>query len=102
MLIGDPYTTVEAAQRFIRLFNGGYYNNMTRGKTKIIWHRLPGYKLKATWNPGPRGFEYGIREEDMVPIQEWCEKNNCGVRTSFDTWKFKKPEDMTFFLLKWE
>lgn len=75
---------------------------MARRKPKIKWHRLPGYKIKATWEVGPSGLEMGINETDMDPIHQWSIKNKCGVRISFDTWVFKKPEDMTFFLLKWE
>ena len=43
----------------------------------------------------------GINESDMEPIQEWCQKNNCGKRTSFDTFQFKNKAQMTMFLLRW-
>ena len=43
----------------------------------------------------------GMSEEDMVSIQEWCVQNNCGKRTSFDTFQFKTKAQMTMFLLKW-
>ena len=80
-------------------FNGG---TMQRGTIKIQWKRLPGFKLQAyVEDVAPRGFEIGIRERDMDPIQEWSDKNSCGVRISFNTWKFKKPKEMTVFLLKW-
>ena len=70
---------------------------MTR--TKIKWHRLPGYKLKAIWEPGPR--IVGLKESDMDPIHDWSKDTKCGIRVSFDMWRFKTPEEMTMFLLKW-
>jgi predicted RNA-binding Zn ribbon-like protein len=35
---------------------------------------------------------------DMV---EWCRKNDCGWRTSYDRFKFRNKEDMTMFILRW-
>ena len=48
-----------------------------------------------------RYYPTGMSEEDMVSIQEWCVKNNCGIRTSFDTFQFKNKKQMTMFLLRW-
>jgi hypothetical protein len=99
MILGDPLAMVQFSERVCRLFNGGnYIHDM---KTKVIWHKLPGFKLKATWTPGPRGFELGLKEADMDPIHEWSKKQDCGVRVSFDMWRFRSPEEMTMFLLKW-
>ena len=68
---------------------------------KIIWHQLPGRKLKATWLPSPNRFELGIKESDMDPIQKWCEDSNCGKRISFDMFQFKTDKQITMFLLRW-
>ena len=81
-----------------------FYANKQR--PKIIWETLPGRKLKATWSPeqgpGPRGFEmYGFKEEDMDPIQQWCQESNCGKRISFDMFQFKNDKQITMFLLRW-
>lgn len=43
----------------------------------------------------------GLKEEDLLPIQEWCEKSKCGVRTSFDMFRFKDRKEITAFLLVW-
>lgn len=43
----------------------------------------------------------GLRDTDMDPVQNWCVENRCGVRTSFDTFKFRTEDELTFFLLKW-
>ena len=75
----------------------GLTRNMS--PTKIKWHQLPGYKLKATWEPGPR--IVGLKESDMDPIHDWSKETKCGIRVSFDMWRFKTPEEMTMFLLKW-
>jgi hypothetical protein len=75
-------------------------------RPKIIWQQLPGRKLKATWNPeqgpGPRGLEmFGFKEEDMDPIQKWCQDSNCGNRISFDMFQFTSDKHVTMFLLRW-
>jgi hypothetical protein len=43
----------------------------------------------------------GLREEDLIPVQEWCETCNCGVRISFDMFKFKTRSEITAFRLVW-
>jgi hypothetical protein len=71
---------------------------------------------KLVWEPGRRiyptlvarvYYEHGavtptgLRETDLDPIQAWCEENNCGVRMSFDEFKFRNGEEISLFLLKW-
>lgn len=69
---------------------------------KIKWQQLPGNKLQAyTDDIQPRGFERGLNESDMDPIQEWCEQNKCGKRMSFNIWHFKSKKYITMFLLRW-
>jgi hypothetical protein len=69
---------------------------------KIIWHQLPGRKLKATWEVQPRRREYGLNESDMEPIQAWLKENMpTARRLSFDTWLFKSDKHVTMFLLMW-
>jgi hypothetical protein len=68
---------------------------------KIIWHQLPGRKLKATWLPGDRKFEIGLKESDMDPIQKWCQDSKCGKRISFDMFQFSNDKQITMFLLRW-
>lgn len=43
----------------------------------------------------------GLREEMLIPVQDWCEENKCGVRISFDMFRFKNREQITMFLLRW-
>jgi hypothetical protein len=71
-------------------------------KPAIKWQRLPGLKLQAyTDDVGPRGFERGLNESDMDPIQAWSTECNCGTRMSFNVWKFKSAKQITMFLMKW-
>ena len=71
-------------------------------KPKIKWQRLPGLKLQAyTDEVGPRGFERGLNESDMDPVQAWSTECNCGTRTSFNVWKFKSEKQITMFLIRW-
>lgn len=50
---------------------------------------------------GENDFVTGLSERDMDPIQEWCQKHDCGVRISFDTFKFRNKKEITMFLLRW-
>jgi len=70
--------------------------------TRIVWEKR-GLKLRATVPISPHGRPmYGIlRESAMDPIQEWSDTHKCGVRTSFDTFKFYTEEEITLFLLVW-
>jgi hypothetical protein len=69
---------------------------------KIKWQRLPGRRLQAyTDDVGPRGFERGLNESDMDPIQAWSVECNCGLRTSFNVWQFKSEKQITMFLIRW-
>ena len=78
-----------------------WYQSMAPAPT-IKWQRLPGLKLQAyTDEVAPRGFERGLNESDMDPIQAWSVECNCGVRMSFNVWKFKNEKQITMFLIKW-
>ena len=71
-------------------------------KPKIKWQRLPGLKLQAyTDDVAPRGYERGLNESDMDPVQAWTTECNCGKRMSFNVWKFKNEKHITMFLMKW-
>jgi hypothetical protein len=69
---------------------------------KIKWQRLPGLKLQAYVDEiQPRGFERGLRETDMDPVQDWSAECKCGTRMSFNVWKFKNEKQITMFLIRW-
>ena len=71
-------------------------------RPKIKWQRLPGLKLQAyTDEVGPRGFERGLREDDMDPVQAWSDECHCGTRMSFNVWKFTSEKQITMFLIRW-
>ncbi len=48
-----------------------------------------------------KSFVTGLNEQDIDPIQKWCEEHNCGKRISFDTFQFKNKSQITMFLLRW-
>jgi hypothetical protein len=78
-----------------------YYANIMP-TPQIKWQRLPGLKLQAYVDEiGARGFERGLRESDMDPVQVWSEECNCGKRMSFNVWQFKNEKHITMFLMKW-
>ena len=80
-----------------------WYASMREQYTpKIKWQPLPGLKLQAyTDDVAPRGFERGLNESDMDPIQSWTDECHCGTRMSFNVWKFKNEKQITMFLIKW-
>lgn len=81
---------------------GFWLDEFIEMEKKIKWiSTARRFTLAARVEIQPRGFEVGINEADMDPIQKWCEEHNCGVRTSFDMIKFKNKKEMTMFLLRW-
>jgi hypothetical protein len=69
---------------------------------RIKWIQSEGrLRLAARVEIQPLGWEVGISDNDMLPIHEWCLKNHCGRRVSFDTFQFKSRKEMTMFLLRW-
>jgi len=41
-------------------------------------------------------------DKHVIPrMTEWCEENECGYRTSYDTFKFRNEEQLTMFILRW-
>jgi len=77
--------------------------NAVMDKQPIIrWQQLPGRKLKAYAEVGPRGFERGLRDSDMDEIQNWIWTNiPSAKRLAFDMWLFKEDKHITMFLLRW-
>jgi hypothetical protein len=38
----------------------------------------------------------------VIPLMaHWCMENDCGYRTSYDTFKFRNKNQMMLFLLRW-
>ena len=68
---------------------------------RIVWQRLPGNWLMAQCQYSQGAGTTGLRDTDMDPVQDWCVANKCGIRTSFDTFRFQNEEELAFFLLKW-
>jgi hypothetical protein len=73
-------------------------------KPKLVWkehtHRPLVLHAGLEYEHGPVT-QTGLREEELDPVQEWCEKSKCGVRISFDMFKFKSRSEITAFLLVW-
>jgi hypothetical protein len=38
---------------------------------------------------------------DIGTMQEWCTENECGWRTSYDTFKFRNQDQLLMFVLRW-
>jgi hypothetical protein len=71
--------------------------------------------MKLTWQRDPRPFYLvarihyehgaitatGLREEHIEPVATWCRETHCGVRTSFDQFRFRNEQEIAMFLLRW-
>lgn len=55
--------------------------------------KLDNQYLKFVGNP--------LTEDFMNEVQEWTKQTKCGLRMSFDMFKFKNKKHMTMFLLRW-
>ena len=70
---------------------------------KINWqaHATKKLHLVATALDEDTNYANFLSEEDMKQVWEWCSRNNCGTRMSFDTFKFRSKKHITMFLLRW-
>jgi hypothetical protein len=41
------------------------------------------------------------KHQPISLMTQWCIENDCGYRTSYDTFKFRNKNQMTLFLLRW-
>jgi hypothetical protein len=64
---------------------------------KIKWTSAGALRLRASQDDQ----FLGLSHADMDPVAEWCREHRCGERMSFDTWRFRNPQDITLFLLMW-
>lgn len=71
---------------------------------KIVWQREPGDKIilvaRYLYSHGG-AVTTGLRDTDLDPVQDWCVATQCGIRTAFDTFKFRNEQELTIFLLRW-
>lgn len=85
---------------------GGWVNTDLYGMKQIYWietaKRLTlSARMRITSVEKDKSFVTGLSENDVDPIQAWCEKHHCGRRISFDMFQFKNKAQMTMFLLRW-
>lgn len=74
------------------------WDDMMNAPINLIWHRLPGRKLKASHD----GTSRGLRDSDMDEVQKWIWTNiPSAKRLSFDMWLFKEDKHITMFLIRW-
>lgn len=45
--------------------------------------------------------ESPLSEDEADEIMQWSMQTQCGVRMSFDMWKFNNEAELTAFVLKW-
>ena len=69
--------------------------------SELRWNRTELSLSAYTHDEPDSGYITFITEEDMVEVANWCKEHKCGVRTSWDTFKFKNEKSITAFLLRW-
>ena len=91
-----------------KTITGIIVDEMLEMEKKVFWitaedrHTLAARASWVPWLDRPdRTFSIGIGEHDMDPVQAWCEEHNCGVRVSFDQFRFRNKREITMFLLRW-
>ena len=91
-----------------KTITGIIVDEMLEMEKKVIWiaaedrHTLAARVSWVPWLDRPgRSLLIGIGEDEMDPVQAWCEENNCGVRVSFDQFRFRNKQEITMFLLRW-
>lgn len=92
-------------EEFSKIIESVIVDEMTVNR-KVIWVNTArkntlAARLEFSDSRDPQHFFTGISEADIDPIQQWCEKHDCGVRTSFDMFKFRNKKEITMFLLHW-
>ncbi len=90
----------------LKAVSGGWVNEDLYGMKQIFWVSTArknslSARLRVTAADGERSFVTGLSENDVDPIQQWCEEHRCGRRISFDTFQFKSKKEITMFLLRW-
>ena len=62
-----------------------------------IWIQLLG--TQSQYPPYP---DHGhLTETAADAIMEWTMQNRCGVRMSFDMWRFRSEKELLAFVMKW-
>ena len=67
---------------------------------KLVWQRAE-KPLTLAARLSANGWDVGIYDNDMDPVQAWCEEHHCGKRVSFDQFRFRNKREVTMFLLRW-
>ena len=70
-----------------------------------ILDRTPGVWIQL-WRPewdgvglfAPRS---SLTEPELDAIMLWSMEHKCGIRMSWDMWKFRSEKELTLFVLKW-
>ena len=70
---------------------------------KLVWerHSRPFYLCARMAYEHGAVTPTGLRDEHLDPVAAWCRENNCGVRTSFDQFRFRNEKEIAVFLLRW-
>ena len=68
---------------------------------KLAWERDGMYLCARVAHDNGAISMTGLRDEMLHPVQAWCVENKCGVRKSFERFKFYSESEITMFLLRW-
>jgi|688.fasta_scaffold02406_35 hypothetical protein len=71
---------------------------------KLVWIKKPPSLIiyaALRYDHNDAVTQTGLREDDIAPVQFWCEEHKCGRRMSFNMFKFRTKAELSMFLLKW-
>jgi hypothetical protein len=70
---------------------------------KLLWIEFRPLKLLVTLEYSHGAITpTGLRDEHILPVQQWCDANACGRRMAFDQFWFRNRSELTMFLLRWD
>lgn len=72
---------------------------LEKGNGKSIWIEvITGYDIDLDGTVYSSAADQNLVES----MQLWCKQTNCGMRMSYDQFKFKNEKELFTFLLKWD
>lgn len=64
--------------------------------------------IKFKWIPTVKPFTLAAQltsnlreDENFDLIQAWCQEHSCGLRISYNMFRFKNDEEISMFMLRW-
>jgi len=71
-------------------------------KIEILDKKYPSLRVQQIFDEFWVNTFDDLTDEDVIQqMHDWCHENDCGYRTSYDTFKFRNKDQMMMFILRW-